>query len=69
MGSKQASLFPRDRSSKVLCKLPQVAFKSQTRKTIVVTQENVMKTKVWTRPEVKEVQLGCEINCYAPAEI
>jgi coenzyme PQQ precursor peptide PqqA len=34
-----------------------------------VGQENVMKTKVWTRPEVKEVSLGCEINCYAPAEI
>jgi coenzyme PQQ precursor peptide PqqA len=32
-------------------------------------QENAMKTKVWTRPEVKEVRLGCEINSYAPAEI
>ncbi|WP_396126767.1 pyrroloquinoline quinone precursor peptide PqqA [Acidicapsa ligni] len=28
-----------------------------------------MKTKVWTRPDFKEVSLGCEINCYAPAEI
>lgn len=32
-------------------------------------QENVMKSKVWIRPEVKEVHLGCEINSYAPAEI
>jgi coenzyme PQQ precursor peptide PqqA len=28
-----------------------------------------MKIKVWTRPEVKEIHLGCEINSYAPAEI
>jgi coenzyme PQQ precursor peptide PqqA len=27
------------------------------------------KKKVWTRPDFKEVTLGCEINCYAPAEI
>jgi coenzyme PQQ precursor peptide PqqA len=39
------------------------------RDTIAVRQENVMKTKVWTRPEVKEIHLGCEINSYAPAEI
>ncbi|WP_399256096.1 pyrroloquinoline quinone precursor peptide PqqA [Terriglobus tenax] len=25
--------------------------------------------KTWTRPDFKEVSLGCEINCYAPAEI
>jgi coenzyme PQQ precursor peptide PqqA len=25
--------------------------------------------KVWTRPDFKEVTLGCEINCYAPAEV
>ncbi len=31
-------------------------------------QETAVK-KVWTRPELKEVSLGCEINCYAPAEI
>jgi coenzyme PQQ precursor peptide PqqA len=24
--------------------------------------------KVWTRPDFEEVNLGCEINCYAPAE-
>jgi coenzyme PQQ precursor peptide PqqA len=28
-----------------------------------------VKNKIWTRPEFKEVSLGCEINCYAPAEI
>jgi coenzyme PQQ precursor peptide PqqA len=44
-------------------------FKSQTKTTITFTLESVMKTKVWIRPEVKEVNLGCEINCYAPAEI
>jgi coenzyme PQQ precursor peptide PqqA len=27
-----------------------------------------METKVWTRPDFEEVSLGCEINCYAPAE-
>jgi len=27
-----------------------------------------MTTKVWTRPDFEEVSLGCEINCYAPAE-
>jgi len=27
-----------------------------------------MKIKVWTRPEIKEIHLGCEINSYAPAE-
>jgi coenzyme PQQ precursor peptide PqqA len=30
--------------------------------------EMTMKTKVWTRPNFEEVSLGCEINCYAPAE-
>jgi coenzyme PQQ precursor peptide PqqA len=24
--------------------------------------------KTWTRPDFKEVNLACEINCYAPAE-
>jgi len=27
-----------------------------------------MIVKTWTRPEFKEVTLGCEINCYAAAE-
>ena len=49
--------------------MPQTAFKVSNQKTIDVAQENVMKSKVWIRPEVKEVHLGCEINCYAPAEI
>jgi len=31
--------------------------------------EMTMKKKVWTRPEVKPVNLGCEINSYSPAEI
>jgi coenzyme PQQ precursor peptide PqqA len=34
----------------------------------IMKQETAVK-KVWTRPELKEVSLGCEINCYAPAEI
>jgi len=25
--------------------------------------------KNWTRPDFKEVSLGCEINSYSPAEI
>ncbi|MBW8747130.1 MAG: pyrroloquinoline quinone precursor peptide PqqA [Acidobacteria bacterium] len=25
--------------------------------------------KTWTRPDFKEVSLGCEINSYSPAEI
>jgi len=25
--------------------------------------------KAWTRPDFQEVSLGCEINCYAPAEV
>jgi coenzyme PQQ precursor peptide PqqA len=29
----------------------------------------IMQTKNWTRPDFAEVNLGCEINCYAPAEI
>jgi coenzyme PQQ precursor peptide PqqA len=33
----------------------------------VFTKEIAM-TKVWTRPDFEEVSLGCEINCYAPAE-
>jgi coenzyme PQQ precursor peptide PqqA len=33
-----------------------------------VKRENSIKIKVWTRPEVKEVRLGCEINSYASAE-
>jgi len=24
--------------------------------------------KTWTRPDFEEVNLACEINCYAPAE-
>jgi coenzyme PQQ precursor peptide PqqA len=24
--------------------------------------------KSWSRPDFEEVSLGCEINCYAPAE-
>ena len=43
-----------------LCNLSQIAFKSQT--------ENIMKTKVWIRPEVEEIHLGCEINSSGPAE-
>jgi coenzyme PQQ precursor peptide PqqA len=31
--------------------------------------EDAMNKKVWTRPEVKQVNLGCEINSYAPAEV
>jgi coenzyme PQQ precursor peptide PqqA len=27
-----------------------------------------MQSKTWSRPDFKEVSLGCEINCYAPAE-
>jgi len=27
-----------------------------------------MQNKTWIRPNFKEVSLGCEINCYAPAE-
>jgi coenzyme PQQ precursor peptide PqqA len=30
---------------------------------------DLMETKVWTCPDFEEVNLGCEINCYAPAEI
>ena len=67
--SKQASGYPTNRSLKVLCKLSQVAFESQTKTTIAFKQESVMKTKVWIHPEVKEIRLGCEINSYAPAEI
>ncbi len=36
--------------------------------TAIMKQETAVK-KLWTRPELKEVSLGCEINCYAPAEI
>ena len=64
---KQASEYPANRCSKVLSKLLQTAWNPKPKQT--VRQENVMKTKVWTRPEVKEVHLGCEINSYAPAEI
>jgi coenzyme PQQ precursor peptide PqqA len=49
--------------------LSQIAFESQTKSTIAFKQESVMKAKVWIRPEVKEIHLGCEINSYAPAEI
>ena len=65
--------------------MSQFAFKSQTKiehcsdialtievkvaVRIAVREEIVMKTKVWTRPEVREIHLGCEINSYAPAEI
>ncbi len=65
--SKQASSYPANRCSKVACKLLQAVLNPRPKQT--VRQENVMKTKVWTRPEVKEVHLGCEINSYAPAEI
>jgi coenzyme PQQ precursor peptide PqqA len=36
---------------------------------IFLTREIDMETKVWTRPDFEEVSLGCEINCYAPAEV
>jgi coenzyme PQQ precursor peptide PqqA len=34
-------------------------------------QEGVasVKTGIWVRPDFEEVKLGCEINCYAPAEV
>jgi coenzyme PQQ precursor peptide PqqA len=63
----QAS-FRHPTNFKVLSELSQASFKPKP-KHIAVRQENVMKTKVWTRPEVKEIHLGCEINSYAPAEI
>ncbi|HEY0563952.1 MAG TPA: pyrroloquinoline quinone precursor peptide PqqA [Terriglobales bacterium] len=28
-----------------------------------------MEQNVWTTPEVEEINLGCEINSYAPAEM
>jgi coenzyme PQQ precursor peptide PqqA len=63
-------VYPTNRRLKDLCKLQQIAFEFQnTRQTAAVKQESVMKVKVWARPEVKEVHLGCEINSYAPAEI
>ena len=64
----QAS-FPssNDLCSKVPCNSQKALV--QATKPLLVRQENVMKAKVWTRPEVKEIHLGCEINSYAPAEI
>ena len=73
--------YPANRCLKIPCKLSQSAFEWQTKLKhcsgialtiavrIAVREESVMKTKVWTRPEVKEIRLGCEINSYAPAEI
>ena len=29
----------------------------------------IMRTGIWVRPDFEEVKLGCEINCYAPAEV
>lgn len=29
----------------------------------------LMEKKRWTRPDFTELNLGCEINCYSPAEI
>ena len=66
LDSKQASSYSTNRCSRPVY-LSQAALNPKPKQT--VGQENVMKTKVWTRPEVKEVSLGCEINCYAPAEI
>jgi coenzyme PQQ precursor peptide PqqA len=34
-----------------------------------IFKEIEMEMKAWTRPDFVEVNLGCEINCYAPAEI
>jgi len=31
--------------------------------------EDHMEPKTWTRPDFDEVNLGCEINSYAPSEI
>ena len=50
------------------CNLSQNHFRISDRD-IAFKRENVMMTKVWTRPEVKEIRLGCEINSYAAAEI
>jgi coenzyme PQQ precursor peptide PqqA len=66
--SKQASAIPRIALSRS-CVSYHRPLSNPNRDTIAVRQENVMKTKVWTRPEVKEIHLGCEINSYAPAEI
>ena len=52
-----------------LCNLLQIAFNSQTTKTDSFKRENVTEMKAWTRPGVKEVHPGCEINSYAPGEI
>jgi coenzyme PQQ precursor peptide PqqA len=51
------------------CNLSQISFKSQTETAIANKWEHLMRTKVWIRPEVKQIHLGCEINSYAPAEI
>jgi coenzyme PQQ precursor peptide PqqA len=39
-----------------------------SKRPFIYLREIEMKTKVWTRPDFEEVSLGCEINCYAPAE-
>jgi coenzyme PQQ precursor peptide PqqA len=49
--------------------LSHIAFLSQTETAIAFKRENVMKTKVWIQPKVKEIRLACEISSYAPAEI
>jgi coenzyme PQQ precursor peptide PqqA len=36
---------------------------------ITIDQETAMKKQQWSRPAYTEATLGCEINCYAPAEI
>jgi coenzyme PQQ precursor peptide PqqA len=33
------------------------------------TLETTVQKKSWTCPDFEEVSLGCEINCYAPAEL
>jgi len=45
----------------------QTAFGSHAKANL--EQENVMKTKVWTGPKIKEVCLGCGINSYTPVGI
>jgi coenzyme PQQ precursor peptide PqqA len=34
-----------------------------------IPTKEIHSMKTWTRPDFQEVNLGCEINCYAPAEL
>jgi coenzyme PQQ precursor peptide PqqA len=48
---------------------PLSCLKQETREVVQACPQKRGETMEWIRPDFEEISLGCEINCYATAEL